>query len=105
MDAITSAFEGAVGQEPEALIPEPNAIIRAIEIAGGPAALAKQLAVSTQAVCFWRDEKRRIPADKCPLIERATAGVVRCEDLRPDVAWDVLRLQVVPELAGEGTHA
>ena len=33
----------------------------------------------------------RVPADRCPLIEKATAGVVRCEELRPDVAWDVLR--------------
>lgn len=25
------------------------------------------------------------------LIERETAGAVRCEDLRPDVAWEVIR--------------
>lgn len=38
----------------------------------------------------------RVPADKCPLIERATrehGQPVTCEELRPDVAWGVLRAQ------------
>jgi len=38
----------------------------------------------------------RVPADKCPLIERATrekGQPVTCEELRPDVAWGVLREQ------------
>lgn len=28
-----------------------------------------------------------VPEDKCAAIEAATAGAVRCEDLRPDVEW------------------
>jgi DNA-binding transcriptional regulator YdaS (Cro superfamily) len=32
-----------------------------------------------------------VPAAHCPSIERATKGAVRCEDLRPDVDWAVLR--------------
>jgi DNA-binding transcriptional regulator YdaS (Cro superfamily) len=28
-----------------------------------------------------------IPLSACRLIERATAGAVRCQDLRPDVIW------------------
>lgn len=34
---------------------------------------------------------RMPPAEYCPSIERATDGQVRCEDLRPDVDWSVLR--------------
>lgn len=49
------------------------------------------LNVTTQAVCFWRDGKRGLPADHCPAIERATNGAVRCEELRPDVDWAYLR--------------
>jgi len=33
----------------------------------------------------------KVPADYCPTIERVTGGAVRCEDLRPDVEWSVLR--------------
>ncbi|MDB5963863.1 MAG: putative antitoxin of bacterial toxin-antitoxin system, YdaS/YdaT, partial [Polaromonas sp.] len=29
----------------------------------------------------------------CPSCERLTNGAVTCEELRPDVAWDVLRMQ------------
>lgn len=36
---------------------------------------------------------RTVPAEHCPAIERATNGQVRCEDLRPDVDWAVLRCQ------------
>lgn len=39
---------------------------------------------------------RRFPAEHCPTIERATrekGQVVTCEQLRPDVAWEVLRMQ------------
>lgn len=64
---------------------------KALEIVGGPAKLAAVLGVSVQAVCFWRDGDRRMPADHCPSIERATGGVVRCEELRPDVDWAYLR--------------
>lgn len=61
----------------------------AIEKLGSVAALARGLQVTSQAVCFWRDEKRKIPADKCPEIEKLTG--VRCEALRPDVDWAYLR--------------
>lgn len=50
---------------------------------------------------MWK-ARGNVPAEHCPAIERATAGAVRCEDLRPDVAWSVLRGQVdrqAPELA------
>lgn len=43
---------------------------------------------------------RRFPAEHCPAIERATrerGEPVLCEELRPDVAWDVLRQQAGAE--------
>lgn len=63
----------------------------AIEILGGPSKTAQILGVTPQAVCFWRDGKRQLAAEYCPVIERATEGAVRCEDLRPDVDWEYLR--------------
>ena len=63
----------------------------AIAAIGNASRLAKAIHVPVQSVHFWRDGKRRIPADYCPRIEEVTAGAVRCEDLRPDVRWGVLR--------------
>jgi DNA-binding transcriptional regulator YdaS (Cro superfamily) len=39
---------------------------------------------------MWKT-RGRVPAEHCPSIERETG--IRCERLRPDVAWDVLRAQ------------
>lgn len=71
-------------------------IERAISHAGGVTKLAERLKVSPQAIYFWRDGKRGIPADKCPDIERTTGGVVTCEALRPDVDWAYLRGTATP---------
>lgn len=68
-----------------------NPISRAISIVGSASALAKELGVTPQAVCFWRDGDRQIPADICPSIERITKRDVQCEELRPDVEWSVIR--------------
>lgn len=61
-------------------------------VEGSPSALAAKLGdgVTRQNVEYWV-KKGRVPAEYCPAIERATS--VRCEDLRPDVAWGVLRDQ------------
>lgn len=86
----------------------PSPIARAIDLLGSANALAQQLNVSAAAVGQWKSGERRVPAERCPEIERATDGKVRCEELRPDVAWDVLRMQAgqVPELIGtEGAPA
>ena len=45
--------------------------------------------VVRQNVDHWVKTKR-IPSDFCPQIEQATGGLVRCEDMRPDVAWSVI---------------
>jgi DNA-binding transcriptional regulator YdaS (Cro superfamily) len=39
----------------------------------------------------WRTGRRPVPAERCPEIEKATLGVVRCEDLLPEVDWNYLR--------------
>jgi len=41
----------------------------AIEEAGGPSKVAIALNVSVQAVCFWRDEKRRFPEEHGAALE------------------------------------
>lgn len=70
-------------------------IDRAIRVAGGYAHLARKLGVKLQTVCAWRS-RGQVPADRCPTIERITDGRVRCEDLRPDVEWYVLRRRHSP---------
>ncbi len=69
---------------------------RAARLLGSQVALANALGVTKAAVGQWRDPGRRVPAEHCPHIERLTGGEVRCEELRPDVAWSVLREQVNP---------
>lgn len=68
-----------------------NAIKTAIDLVGSATNFAAYVGVTPQAVCFWRDGKRQVPADKCPLIERMTDGKVTCESLRADVDWDYIR--------------
>ena len=75
---------------------------RAAKVVGSKTALANALGVTKAAVGQWKDEGRRVPAEHCPSIERLTSGAVRCEELRPDVAWNVLRAQAVAQ--GEGVH-
>lgn len=64
--------------------------MRAIEIVGSQAALAEALGLPTRQH-LWNWTQRRVPTERCPDIERITNGAVRCEDLRRDVNWAVLR--------------
>lgn len=66
-------------------------ILKAAKVVGGQAALARSLDISPSMVNQWVTGARQVPAERCPTIERATDGAVRCEDLRPDVDWSVLR--------------
>lgn len=60
---------------------------------GRASALALLLKISATTVSEWAGGKKRIPAERCPDIERATDGQVTCEELRPDLAdrWAYLR--------------
>ncbi len=53
--------------------------IRAVEVAGGPSALAKKLEIKPQAISQWK----RIPAGRVIDVEKVT-GIPR-EELRPDL--------------------
>ncbi|CAN5714930.1 hypothetical protein BH10PSE18_BH10PSE18_08050 [soil metagenome] len=65
---------------------------KAVKLLGGPVVAARRLGVERyQTVQSWM--RNRVPAEYCPLIERELSASMRCEDLRPDVAWDVLRMQ------------
>jgi len=81
-----------------------QALAEAARILGGQAAVASLLGYSDRRnVSPWFTTERPFPAEHCPTIERATreiaaqkgdpALVVTCEQLRPDVHWDVLREQ------------
>ena len=61
-----------------------SAIRRAIRQCGGVTGLAKNLKVSYQAVQQWQ-RADRVPAERVIGIERATAGKVSRQDLRPDL--------------------
>lgn len=91
-----------VSQKP---IPEKAALQRAAAVLGGQAALASVLGYDDRRnVSPWFNTDRRLPAEHCPAIERATrekGSAVLCEELRPDVAWDVLREQIGPESASD----
>lgn len=58
---------------------------------GRAAYLSDWLGVPESLVSQWRSGIRKIPADRCPDIERATDGAVRCEAIRPDIDWRYLR--------------
>lgn len=72
--------------------PEKAALRRAAEVLGGQAAIATLLGYQDRRnVWPWFNSDRPFPAEHCLVIERATNGAVRCEELRPDVQWEVLR--------------
>lgn len=54
-------------------------------------ALASVIGVAPSNVSQWKTGRRPIPSDRCPSIERATNGMVTCEEMRPDVDWGYLR--------------
>jgi DNA-binding transcriptional regulator YdaS (Cro superfamily) len=75
-----------------------DALDEAISIAKGVGALAGRVGAATSAPSMWK-KRGRVPAEHCPAIERETG--VRCERLRPDVAWDVLRMQAGTETTAQ----
>lgn len=58
--------------------------------------LARDTGIHPVLISQWKTGARQVPADRCIEIERATGGVVRCEDLRPDVDWAYLRATNCP---------
>lgn len=72
---------------------------QAIQIIGGQTATARVLSrpgrqLAQANVWKWLNSPNpdlMPPAEYCPALERATQGAVKCEALRPDVEWSVLR--------------
>lgn len=52
---------------------------------------ARLIGVTPAMVHQWSKSIRPVAAERCPEIEKATGGVIRCEDLRPDIDWAYLR--------------
>ncbi|HEX8610188.1 MAG TPA: helix-turn-helix domain-containing protein [Telluria sp.] len=71
-----------------------EALDKAVSYVGTVQNMADHLGVTKGAISQWKQEGRRIPAEHCPAIERLTARGVRCEQMRPDVDWEYLRLVV-----------
>lgn len=77
----------------------PDPLTKAAAAVGNKAALARALHRSKSVIAQWR--KAGVPADHCMRIEALTreaaqrrgdpALIVTCEQLRPDLAWHVLR--------------
>lgn len=60
-------------------------IQKAIEAAGGQAALARAIKVQSQVVWQWADGRRPVPAHHCLAIEKACKEAVTRYELRGDV--------------------
>ena len=58
--------------------------------------LAKVLDVSPAFVSSMAAGKKAVPVDHCISIEKWTARVVLCEDLRSDVDWGYIRSAPLP---------
>jgi DNA-binding transcriptional regulator YdaS (Cro superfamily) len=65
-----------------------SAIERAAEIAGGQAALAARISVSSSFISQMIRGTRPVPPKLCRAIEAATEGRVTREELRPDIFAD-----------------
>lgn len=61
-----------------------GAMYALIKRLGGPTEIARMLGIKVPSVSGWRG---RPPPERCPAIERATAGRVTCEMMRSDVRW------------------
>lgn len=65
---------------------EQTIIEKAVEVAGGVAALAGRVGVSSQAVSQWLSGVTRPSLENAKAVEAATEGAVRWRDIRPDIA-------------------
>ncbi len=77
-----------------------KALRKAIEIAGGQAALGRMISASPRQVSNWVNREGRAAARYCVPIERATNGEVTCYMLRPDIfPADQKRVHAEPNAA------
>jgi DNA-binding transcriptional regulator YdaS (Cro superfamily) len=82
---------------------------KAVKTFGSQAQLASALGVSKGRVSQWRNEG--VPVRRCMEIEKLSRAiaverhderlVVVCEDLRPDLEWQVVRCNPIPGISAE----
>lgn len=58
---------------------------------GAGAQLARDLGVAPETVSQWKAGSKRPSIEHAIRVERITRGVVRVEDLRPDMDWSFMR--------------
>ncbi len=68
-----------------------DSIDRAIAYFGSQTEMAAALGITQPTVSEWLHGVRQVPVERCLQIEEATGGAMRCEELRPDIPWGVLR--------------
>ena len=61
------------------------ALVRAVELLGSQMKTARAAGVSGQAVSEVLRRGRRVPAEWCLKLEKATGGAVTASSLRPDL--------------------
>jgi len=66
------------------------------------ASLARAIGVTPGAVSQWVNGQSLLTAKQAVLIEQATNGLVRCEELLPDIPWSALRSK--PALPASATQ-
>ncbi len=54
---------------------------------GAQSRMSKATKIPAPMLSAYASGARRVPADQCPEIERASGGRVRCEGMRPDEPW------------------
>lgn len=77
-----------------------KALDEAIGKCASTSSFADRIGAGQSTVSMWK-ARGRIPSEYCPAIERETG--VRCERLRPDIPWDVLRLKASTPCSGHDT--
>jgi DNA-binding transcriptional regulator YdaS (Cro superfamily) len=68
-----------------------EALLRAIELIGSQAELARRLGVRPQLISQWTKGKRPLPPTRAAQIEELTGGHVTRADLLPNFPWVTTR--------------
>lgn len=63
-------------------------LLKAVKIAGSQSELARRLGVRQSTLWCWMYRNRKpFPAEYCAKLEKATDGIVKKSDVRPDLPW------------------
>lgn len=67
---------------------------------GRQTTLAGALGIKPPTVSEWCSGIKRVPVERCAVVESFSGGAVTCEILRPDVAWSRIPDPSWPHPAG-----